>query len=120
MMSTRISFISSLISLLVIMHSNVTDAFSGPKQVCGTLTTTTTTKTTRMNLPSAVARSTTSTSTSTSTSTDHHPTFQSSAATSLILSLTILGNTVGASALAVSGGGLDYANIDITAQVRST
>jgi hypothetical protein len=115
MMSTRISFISSLISLLVIMHSNVTDAFSGPKQVCGTLTTTTT-KTTRMNLPSAVARSTTSTS----TSTDHHPTFQSSAATSLILSLTILGNTVGASALAVSGGGLDYANIDITAQVRST
>jgi hypothetical protein len=119
MMSTRISFISSLISLLVIMHSNVTDAFSGPKQVCGTLTTTTT-KTTRMNLPSAVARSTTSTSTSTSTSTDHHPTFQSSAATSLILSLTILGNTVGASALAVSGGGLDYANIDITAQVRST
>jgi len=101
------------------MHSNVTDAFSGPKQVCGTLTTTTTTKTTRMNLPSAVARSTTTT-TSTSTSTDHHPTFQSSVATSLILSLTILGNTVGASALAVSGGGLDYANIDITAQVRST
>jgi hypothetical protein len=66
-----------------------------------------------MNLPSAVARSTTT------TTTDHHPTFQSSAATSLILSLTILGNTFGASALAVSGGGLDYANIDITGQVRT-
>lgn len=106
-MLSRVSFLSSLISLLIITHSDVTHAFSGPKQGCGT-STSTTTKMTRMNLPT-VARSPT---------TDHHPTLQSSA-TSLILSLTILGNTVGASALAVSGGGLDYANIDITGQVRT-
>lgn len=46
---------------------------------------------------------------------DNLKSFHSSVA-SLVLSMTVLANTFGVSALAVSGGGLDYANIDITGQ----
>lgn len=52
---------------------------------------------------------------------DHNHCFSSPASSTnvsaFILSLAIVTNTFGAPAMAVSGGGLDYANIDITGQV---
>jgi hypothetical protein len=106
-----------LISSLITIHLTKTVAFSISNlqsvrtpfdtSTVGSFDTITSTTSTRKDPPAVLASN---------NQNDNLKSPHASAA-SLVLSTTILANTFGVSALAVSGGGLDYANIDITGQV---
>jgi hypothetical protein len=108
-MLARLSFITSFLTVLT-MHTTKINAFSFSKlKYSPSQEVSSSRVSTRRYDPSVLSAD------------DHNHCFSSTASSTnvsaFILSLTILTNTFGAPAMAVSGGGLDYANIDITGQV---